>query len=91
MGLRSLEAMTRLHFSDIIRTFRDCMSKDCVPTIVRRIPINQFVNESERCKDSNQHNLLSVCGDIQHIQCSTAFDQPSDPSTISNRRASILE
>jgi hypothetical protein len=35
--------MICLHFSDIIRAFLDCMSKDCVPTIVRRIPINQFV------------------------------------------------
>ena len=29
------------------------------------------------------------CGRLQHVQCSTAFD--SDGSTVSNRRASILE
>ena len=40
--------------------FRDCMSKDCVPTTARRIPVSQFVDESERCKASNQQNLLSV-------------------------------
>jgi transposase-like protein len=31
------------------------------------------------------------CGRLQHVQCSTAFDEPSDASTVSNRRASILE
>jgi transposase-like protein len=31
------------------------------------------------------------CRGLQHIQCSTAFDQPSDASMVSNRRASILE
>jgi multidrug efflux pump subunit AcrB len=31
------------------------------------------------------------CGRLQHVQCSTAFNEPSDASTVSNRRASILE
>src|SRR3984893_14113599 len=31
------------------------------------------------------------CGCLQHVQCSTAFDEPSDASTLSNRRASILD
>ena len=30
------------------------------------------------------------CGGLQHIQCSTALDQPYDASTVSNRRASML-
>ena len=30
------------------------------------------------------------CGRLQHVQCSTAFDEPSDASPVSNRRASIL-
>src|SRR6201981_4105524 len=30
------------------------------------------------------------CGGLQHIQCSTAFGQPYDASTVSNRRASML-
>src|SRR3984893_19380989 len=31
--------------------------------------------------------FVSVPGRLQHIQCSTAFDEPSDASTVSNRRA----
>jgi putative transposase len=30
------------------------------------------------------------CGGLQHIQRSTALDQPYDASTVSNRRASML-
>jgi hypothetical protein len=31
------------------------------------------------------------CRGLQHIQCSTAFDEPPDASTVSNLCASILE
>jgi hypothetical protein len=48
----SLHDLSERHFVKLV--FRDCMSKDCVPTTARRIPISQFVDESERCKASNQ-------------------------------------
>jgi hypothetical protein len=38
----------------------DCMSKDCVPTIERRILICRFDDANERCKVSNQSRRLSV-------------------------------
>ena len=34
---------------------------------------------------------ICSCGGLQHLQCSAAFDEPPDASTVSNRRASILE
>jgi putative transposase len=34
--------------------------------------------------------FVSVHAAVYNIQCSTAFDQPCDASTVSNRRASIL-
>src|SRR5215470_16092335 len=39
---------------------QDCTSNDCVPTIVRRTRISRFDDASERCKVSNQRNLLSA-------------------------------
>src|SRR5262249_7168728 len=38
------------------------------------------------------YSALRFCsfGGLQHIQCSTALDQPYDASTVSNRRASML-
>jgi hypothetical protein len=39
---------------------RDYMSKACVPTTARRTRISQFDDESERCKASNQPDLLSA-------------------------------
>jgi len=39
---------------------RDCMSKDCAPTIARRTHISRFDDANERCKISNQPNRLSV-------------------------------
>src|SRR5262249_57233914 len=36
------------------------MSKDCVPTTVRRTRINRFEDENERCRASNRPNLLSA-------------------------------
>ena len=38
----------------------DCTSKDCVPTIERRILISRFDDANERCKVSNQSSRLSV-------------------------------
>ena len=38
----------------------DCTSKDCVPTIERRILICRFDDANERCKVSNQSRRLSV-------------------------------
>ena len=37
-----------------------CRSKDCVPTIERRILISRFDDANERCKVSNQSSRLSV-------------------------------
>jgi len=37
-----------------------CTSKDCVPTIERRILISRFDDANERCKVSNQSSRLSV-------------------------------
>jgi transposase-like protein len=39
---------------------RDCMSKDCAPTIARRTHISRFDDANERCKVSNQPNRLSA-------------------------------
>ena len=38
----------------------DCTSKDCVPTIERRILISRFDDANERCKVSSQSSRLSV-------------------------------
>ena len=38
---------------------RDCINKDCAPTIARRIRINHFDDVNERCKASNPPNRLS--------------------------------
>jgi len=64
--------------------FPDCLSKDCVPTTMRRILISRFDDANERYKASNKSNRRSVrfstCGGLQHVQRSTAFnrDQPQD-------------
>ena len=39
---------------------RDCMSKGCAPTIVRRTRISRFDDSNERCKASNQPTRRSV-------------------------------
>ena len=40
--------------------FQDCMSKDCVPIIVRKTRISQFEDANERCNASYRPNLRSA-------------------------------
>jgi transposase-like protein len=40
--------------------FRDCTSKACAPTTVQRTRTSRFEDENERCRASNQPNLLSA-------------------------------
>ncbi len=40
--------------------FSGCTSKDCAPTTARRTRISRFDDANERCKASNQRNLLSA-------------------------------
>ena len=40
--------------------FPDCLSKDCVPTTMRRILISRFDDANERYKASNKSNWRSV-------------------------------
>jgi hypothetical protein len=67
------------------------MSKDCVPTIAPKILISRFDDVNERYKASNQPNRLSALfpsmRPLQHVQRSTAFNQPVDPKTISDGSA----
>ena len=51
--LRSAER----HFAKLAS--RVCMSKDCAPTIARRIRTSRFDDANEKCKASNQSNQLS--------------------------------
>jgi transposase-like protein len=73
---------------------RDCMSKAC------QQPRGELASagSTTRAKDARLQisQICSAlrfrsCGGLQYFQYSTAFDQPSDASTVSNRRASILE
>ena len=70
---------------------RDCTSKDCAPTIAPKILIGRFDDAKERCKVSNQSSRLSALfpsmRPLQHVQRSTAFNQPADPKTISDGSA----
>lgn len=50
--------LTKRHFVKLASRVRT--SKDCVPTTARRIPISRFDDENERCKASNQPDLLSA-------------------------------
>jgi len=49
---------TERHFAKLAS--RVCMSKDCAPTIARRIRTSRFDDANEKCKASNQPNQLSA-------------------------------
>jgi hypothetical protein len=58
------KAYTRWHLDEmvvsIVLASRDCMSKECAPTIGPRIRISRFDDANKRCKVSNQPIRLSA-------------------------------
>jgi hypothetical protein len=50
----------------IVLASRDCMSKECAPTIELRIRISRF-DANKRCKVSNQTIRLSARSGLQHV------------------------
>src|SRR5262249_27786810 len=82
--------LTALPFANLASRVRT--SKYCVPTTRGELA---SADSKTRAKDARLQisEICSTlrfcsCGGLQHIQCSTAFDQPFDASTVSNRRAS---
>jgi hypothetical protein len=70
-NLRSTERRSAILVS------RLCMSKDCTPSIARRILISRFDDANEKYKVSNQPVSSTLCFRpccrLQHVQRATAF------------------
>jgi hypothetical protein len=58
------KAYTRWHLEEMVvpavLASRDCMSKECAPTIEPRIRISRFDDANKRCRVSNQPIRLSA-------------------------------